>query len=176
MFDIIKNSLKKGLVTQKVVVPEEIRSQKFESLGEELRKTIHAWYGRSLHVREVDTGSCSACESELIALSNPLYDIQRFGIDFVASPRHADALIVTGPVSKNMALALKKTFAAVPEPKFIISVGDCACKGGIFAQSYYTVNDISSIIGPVSLHIPGCPPEPLVIIQYLLTFLKQRSS
>ncbi len=172
MFDIIKNSLKKGLVTQKVIVPEEIRSQEFGSLGEELRKTIHALYGRSLHIREVDTGSCGACESELIALSNPLYDIQRFGIDFVASPRHADVLMVTGPVSKNMAFALKKTFDVVPDPKFVISVGDCGCNGGIFAQSYYTVNDIQSIIGHVALHIPGCPPEPLVIIQHLLAFLK----
>ncbi|HNX80745.1 MAG TPA: NADH-quinone oxidoreductase subunit NuoB [Candidatus Omnitrophota bacterium] len=174
MFDIIKNSFKKGLVTQKIVLPEEIRSQEFESCGLELRKTIDALYGRSLHLREVDTGSCGACESELGALSNPLYDIQRFGIDFVASPRHADALIVTGPVSKNMVLALKKTFDAMPGPKFVITVGSCTCKGGVFAQSYYTVNDISSIIGPVALHIPGCPPEPLVIMQYLLAFLKQR--
>ncbi len=175
MFDIIKNSLKKGLLTQKIVFSQELRPQELEFLGKELKEKILSLYGRSLHLREVDTGSCGACESEIIALNNPIYDIQRFGIDFVASPRHADALVVTGPVSKNMALALKKTFAAMPEPKFVISIGDCTSKAGIFAQSYYTVGDIESITGKTALHIPGCPPEPLVIIQQLLLFLKQSS-
>jgi Ni,Fe-hydrogenase III small subunit len=128
-----------------------------------------------LHLREVDTGSCGACESELIALSNPIYDIQRFGVDFVASPRHADALVVTGPVSRNMALALKKTFNSMPEPKFVITVGDCALKGGIFRDSYYAIGDIQSITGSVVLHIPGCPPEPIIILHNLISFLKQKS-
>ena len=173
MFDIIKNSLKKGLLTQPIKVPEGARSSEMEVLGKALKELILARYGRSLHLREVDTASCGACESELIALNNPIYDIQRFGVDFVASPRHADALVVTGPLSKNMVLALKKTFAAMPEPKFVITVGDCTCQGGMFAQSYYTVGDISSIIGHVAVHIPGCPPEPLVILQKLLLFLKK---
>ncbi|MFA6217803.1 MAG: hydrogenase [Candidatus Omnitrophota bacterium] len=172
MFNILKNSIKKGLVTQEVKLPEQARLQEVESLGKELKDVILALYGRSLHLREVDTGSCGACESELISLNNPLYDIQRFGIDFVASPRHADALVVTGPVSKNMVLALKKTFACVPEPKFVITIGDCACQGGVFAQSYYTANDIQAITGRVALHIPGCPPEPLVIMQQLLLYLR----
>ncbi len=175
MFNIIKNSLKKGLLTEKIVFSQELRPRELESFGQELKEKILSLFGRSLHLREVDTGSCGACESELIALNNPIYDIQRFGIDFVASPRHADALVVTGPVSKNMALALKKAFDAVPEPKFVITIGDCTANAGIFKQSYYTVGDIQSITGRVALHIPGCPPEPLVIIQQLLLFLNRRS-
>jgi len=127
-------------------------------------------FGRSLSIREVDAGSCGACESEVIALSNPLYDMQRFGIDIVASPRHADALLVAGPVSKNMALALKKTWDAMPAPKFAISLGDCALDGGLFKDSYYTERGVKNII-PVALHIPGCPPKPLDIIKALLVYL-----
>ena len=169
---ILKNSIKKGRVTMPLdpsgvaVLPE------MERLGEELKKTIHATFGRSFHIREVDTGSCGACESEIIACSNPLYDIQRFGIDFVASPRHADALLVTGPVSRNMELALKNTYEAMPEPKFVISLGDCAKGGGLFKDSYYTRGGVESAL-PVALHIPGCPPSPLAIIQALLSFLKE---
>lgn len=174
MFDILKNSLKKGLATREIKLSSEARLPEIESLGKDLKDVILARYGRSLHIREVDTGSCGACESELIALANPLYDIQRFGIDFVASPRHADALVVTGPVSMNMALALKKTFDCVPEPKFVITVGDCACKGGAFAGSYYIANDIQAITGRVALHIPGCPPEPRVIIEQLLLFFTHK--
>jgi len=115
--------------------------------------------------------SCGACESEIIASTNPLYDIQRFGIDFVASPRHADALLVTGPVSKNMVVALKKTFEAMPEPKFVISLGDCAYDGGVFKGSYYVENGVNNIL-PAALHIPGCPPKPIIIIKSLINFLK----
>lgn len=169
-FNILKNSIKKGRVTIRlgradVAVPPEV-----EKVGEELRKAIHAKFGRSFHIREVDTGSCGACESEIIACSNPLYDVQRFGIDFVASPRHADALLVTGPVSKNMELALKKTYDAMPEPKFVISLGDCAKGGGLFKSSYYTCSGVENVL-PVILHIPGCPPSPLMIMKALLAFL-----
>ena len=141
-----------------------------EKMGEELKKAIHAKFGRSLHIREVDTGSCGACESEIIACSNPLYDIQRFGIDFVASPRHADALLVTGPVSKNMETALKKTYLAMPDPKFVITCGDCSKCGGPFRDSYYTCDGVENVL-PVILHIPGCPPKPLTIIRVLLYFV-----
>jgi len=170
-FNILKNSLKKGKVTIEIdpaglVLPPEI-----EKMGEELKKTIHAKFGRSFHIREVDTGSCGACESEIIACSNPLYDIQRFGIDFVASPRHADALLVTGPVSKNMELALKKTYEAMPEPKFVITLGECAKDGGLFKDSYYTCAGVERVL-PVILHIPGCPPSPVTIIKSLLAFLR----
>lgn len=169
-FRIFKNSIEKGRVTLKldeagIVAPAEI-----ENIGRDLKRAIHAKFGRSFHIREVDTGSCGACESEIIACSNPLYDIQRFGIDFVASPRHADALLVTGPVSKNMALALKKTYEALPEPKFVITLGDCAKDGGVFKGSYYARDGVENIL-PVILHIPGCPPDPLTIMRSLLSFL-----
>lgn len=171
-FDILRNSLRKGRVTLNIgpvgmKLPDDI-----EKIGAELKETIHTKFGRSFHIREVDTGSCGACESEIIACSNPLYDIQRFGIDFTASPRHADALLVTGPVSRNMELALKKTYEAMPEPKFVISLGDCAKGGGLFKDSYYTRAGVENIL-PVTLHIPGCPPDPSTIIKTLLAFLRK---
>ncbi|MDD5738164.1 MAG: NADH-quinone oxidoreductase subunit B family protein [Candidatus Omnitrophica bacterium] len=138
-------------------------------MGAELRERIKERLGRSFHIREVDTGSCGACESEIISATNPIYDIQRFGIDFVASPRHADALLVTGPVSKNMAVALRKTYEAMPEPKFVITLGDCAKDGGAFKDSYYTAGGVKEVL-PVDFHIPGCPPSPEDIIKALLAF------
>ena len=168
---ILKNSIVKGRVALPLDSAGFATLLEIESLGRELKRIIHANFGRSLHIREVDTGSCGACESEIIACSNPLYDIQRFGIDFVASPRHADALLVTGPVSRNMELALKKTYEAMPEPKFVISLGDCAKNGGLFKDSYYTLGGVGNVL-PVTLHIPGCPPNPLVIMRTLVSFLK----
>ena len=145
-------------------------NHEIEKMGEELKAKIHAKFGRSFHIRQVDTGSCGACLSEIIACSNPLYDIQRLGIDFVASPRHADALLVTGPVSRNMELALRKTYEAMPEPKFVITLGDCAKDGSLFRDSYYTCGGVGKIL-PVTLHIPGCPPSPSTSIKALLAFL-----
>ena len=169
---ILKNSIVKGRVTLPLDPAGIAASPEIESLGAELRTMIHMNFGRSFHIREVDTASCGACESEIIACSNPLYDIQRFGIDFVASPRHADALLVTGPVSRNMELALRKTYDAMPEPKFVISLGDCAKGGDLFKESYYTCGGVENVL-PVTLHIPGCPPSPLVIMRTLLSFLKK---
>lgn len=171
MLNIFKNSLKKGLLTRPietngVVIPEEL-----QTIGCELKTLIYQRFRRSLHIREVDTGSCGACESEIIATTNPIYDIQRFGVDFVASPRQADALLVTGPVSRNMLLALKKTYEAMPEPKFIITLGECAFDGGAFKESYYVLGAVKDIL-PVVLHIPGCPPTPISIILHILSFLK----
>ncbi len=143
-----------------------------EAAGKELRESIQKRFGRSLYIREVDTGSCGACESEIISTTNPIYDIQRFGVNFVASPRHADALMVTGPLSKNMMTALAKTYEAMPDPKLIITVGDCAINGGAFRGSYYIEGGIGSLL-PVTLRIPGCPPNPTIIIQSLLAFLKK---
>ena len=143
-----------------------------ESAGGELELAIRAKFSRSLNIREVDTGSCAGCESEIISATNPIYDLQRFGISFVASPRHADALLVTGPVSRNMLIALKKTYAAMADPKFVITLGDCAFDGGVFKESYYIAGPVKDIL-PVTLHIPGCPPSPLAIIKSLLAFLKQ---
>ena len=172
MFEIIKNRLCKGVVTRSLKDMNFERSPEVESLGKELKREIYNRFGRSFHIREVDTGSCGGCESEIIAMTNPIYDIQRFGVDFVASPRHADALLVAGPVSKNMALALKKTYDAMPEPKYVITLGECATDGGKFKDSYYVENGVKNII-PVSIHIPGCPPEPATIIKYLLALLKK---
>ncbi|MFH0791228.1 MAG: NADH-quinone oxidoreductase subunit B family protein [Candidatus Omnitrophota bacterium] len=167
MYNILKNRILKGVVTRHI---EPELSREIEQLGRELKLLIQKKFGRSLHIREVDTGSCGACESEIISANNPVYDLQRFGINFTASPRHADALMVTGPVSKNMLTALKKTYDAMPEPKFVITAGDCALDGGIFKNSYYVEGGVGEII-PVILHIPGCPPSPLTIIKSLLTFL-----
>jgi Ni,Fe-hydrogenase III small subunit len=170
MINIIKTRLKKGIVTN-FIEPETDLKIMADKLGAELKSEIMKKFGRSFCLREVDTGSCGACESEIIATTNPIYDVQRFGIDFVASPRHADALLVTGPVSKNMELALKRTYEAMPDPKLVITLGDCALDGGMFKDSYYVKNGVSKIL-PVALHIPGCPPKPIEIIQAILTFLK----
>lgn len=174
MLNIFKTRLLKGVVTERID-PEKPGTAAgvdpvVDKLGAELRAVIRKRFGRSLHIREVDTGSCGACESEIIACNNPLYDIQRFGINFVASPRHADCLLVTGPVSKNMVLALKRTWDAMPEPKFVITCGACALDGGPFKDAYYVENGVSRIL-PVALHIPGCPPGPRTIIRSLLAFL-----
>ncbi len=168
MKNILNNRISKGIVT----IPIGERCEGIDLLGKELKARIREKFGRSFHIREVDTGSCGACESEIIATTNPIYDIQRFGIDFVASPRHADALLVTGPVSKNMALALRRTYEAMPEPKFVITLGDCALDGGVFKNSYYVAGGVKQIL-PVDLHIPGCPPSPAQIIRFLLALLSK---
>jgi len=170
--NILKNSIKKGRVTIPLSLSESACPPDVEKMRQELKNLIHAKFGRSLHIREIDTGSCCACESEIIACSNPIYDIQRFGIDFVASPRHADILLVTGPISRNMELALQKTYEAMPEPKFVITVGECATNGGLFRDSYYTRSGVKNIL-PVVLHIPGCPPSPQKIITYLQLFIQK---
>ena len=123
--------------------------------------------GRSLSIREVDAGSCNGCELEIHALNNAYYDVERFGLRFVASPRHADVLMVTGPVTKNMRDALERTYHATPNPKWVIAIGDCARDGGCFAGSYAVVGGVSQVV-PVDLHIPGCPPAPTRILQGLL--------
>jgi Ni,Fe-hydrogenase III small subunit len=127
--------------------------------------------GRSLAIREVDAGSCNGCELEIHALNNAFYDLERFGIRFVASPRHADVLLVTGPVTKNMRTALTRTYAATPEPKWVVAVGDCAFDGGVFAASYAVDSGVSSLL-PVDLHIRGCPPSPEQLLRGLLTLLQ----
>jgi Ni,Fe-hydrogenase III small subunit len=168
MIYILKNRILKGVLSRNIDLGI---SREVESAGRQLKTLIRRKFGRSLHIRQVDTGSCGACESEITAANNPIYDLQRFGVNFVASPRHADALLVTGPVSRNMLLALKKTYASMPEPKFVITAGECALDGGVFKESYYTHGAVDDIL-PVSLHIPGCPPDPLTIIKELLKFLR----
>jgi Ni,Fe-hydrogenase III small subunit len=127
--------------------------------------------GRSLSIREVDAGSCNGCELEIHALNNAFYDLERFGLRFVASPRHADVLLVTGPVTKNMREALERTYNATPNPKWVIAVGDCAVDGGIFARSYAVSGAVSNIV-PVDLNIRGCPPRPLDLLKGLLAILE----
>jgi Ni,Fe-hydrogenase III small subunit len=129
--------------------------------------------GRSLSIREVDAGSCNACELEINALSNAYYDLERFGLHFVASPRHADVLLVTGPVAKNMREALIRTYNATPAPKWVIAVGDCAVDGGLFADSYACVGGVENVI-PVDLRIRGCPPTPTQLLQGLLALLDRQ--
>ena len=169
MINILKIRILKGVVTRHI---DSKLADQIESSGNELKILIIKQFGRSLYIREVDTGSCAACESEIISANNPIYDLQRFGINFVASPRHADALLVTGPVSKNMLIALKKTYEAMPEPKFVITCGDCALNCGLFKGSYYVEGAVKDIL-PVALHIPGCPPSPTTIMQTLLMFLQK---
>jgi Ni,Fe-hydrogenase III small subunit len=130
--------------------------------------------GRSLSIREVDAGSCNGCELEIHALNNAIYDIERFGIRFVASPRHADVLLVTGPLTLNMREALQRTYAATPAPKWVVAVGDCAINGGVFAGSYAVANGIGGAV-PVDLTIAGCPPEPARLLTGLLTLLEASS-
>ena len=127
--------------------------------------------GRSLAIREVDAGSCNGCELEIHALNNAFYDLERFGFSFVASPRHADVLMVTGPVTKNMREALERTYNATPDPKWVVAVGNCAFDGGMFAGSYAVAGGVSAVI-PVDLHIKGCPPSPVALLSGLLTLLE----
>jgi Ni,Fe-hydrogenase III small subunit len=127
--------------------------------------------GRSLAIREVDAGSCNGCELEIHALNNVFYDLERFGLRFVASPRHADVLLVTGPVTKNMREALERTWRATPDPKWVVAVGDCAVDGGLFAGSYACVGGVSEVV-PVDLHVRGCPPSPTALLRGLLALLE----
>ncbi len=134
-----------------------------EIMGQRLNEKINNMFGRSLHIREVDAGSCNACEVEVTALSNPIYDMERFGVHIVASPRHADMLLVTGPVTRNMELALLKTYNATPSPKLVAAMGSCACNGGTFGDTYASGGGVDKFI-LVDVYIPGCPPRPQAVI------------
>ncbi len=144
------------------------RPSSLQSIGSELKARIDKVLGRSLHVREVDAGSCNGCEVEIVGLNSPVYDIERFGIHFVASPRHADLLLVTGPVSRNMELALRKTYDAMPAPRLVVAVGACGCSGGIFGQNYASLGGVDKVV-PVDVYIPGCPPNPHALLHGILT-------
>ena len=128
--------------------------------------------GRSLSIREVDAGSCNGCELEIHALSNVFYDLERFGLRFVASPRHADVLLVTGPVTHNMREALERTYRATPDPKWVVAAGDCACDGGVFAGGYACIGAVSKVV-PVDLHIRGCPPTPTALLKGLIALVEE---
>ena len=155
-----------------VIEDRDIPDESYEIIGKELQRKIKNMFGKSLNIREVDAGSCNACDYEINALNNPFNDIERFGIHFVASPRHADLLLVTGTATRNMELALVKTYNATPDPKLVIAVGACACSGGIFRDNYATRNGIDCIV-PVDVYIPGCPPRPQGILYGVLKAIER---
>ena len=172
MLRILGQSLRTGLVTE----PAPKRGDaELERIGVELRRCLAARFGRSLAIRQVDAGSCNGCELEIHALNNPYYDVERFGLYFVASPRHADALLVTGPVSRHMETALRRTASATPSPKLIIAAGTCACDGGEFGVSYASCGAVEKVL-PVDVKIQGCPPTPLDLMRGLLAAVEARSS
>ena len=146
-----------------------------EIIGSALSAEVRRLYGRSLHIREVDPGSCNGCEIEISGLNSPYYDLERFGLHFVASPRHADCLLVTGPVTRNMADPLRRTYEATPDPKFVVAVGDCAKDCGIFAGGYGVAGPVSSVV-PVDVIVSGCPPSPRAILAGILQAVQSRGS
>jgi Ni,Fe-hydrogenase III small subunit len=152
-----------GIVSEPAPAPDpQLR------VREILHERIRTLLGRALCIRHVDAGSCNGCELEIHALNNPIYNIEGLGIKFVASPRHADLLLVTGPVANNMRAALQSTYAAMPDPKIVVAVGDCGCTGGIFGESYASSGRVSNVIA-VNVAVPGCPPSPTRILQGILT-------
>ncbi|MDD5028296.1 MAG: NADH-quinone oxidoreductase subunit B family protein [Rhodoferax sp.] len=169
MWKVVKQIAKSGIRTEAAPDIGETAQLEASRIQQELLDIL----GQALTIREVDTGSCNGCELEINALGNPYYNIEGLGIKFVASPRHADLLLVTGPVSRNMETALKRTYDAVPEPKLVVAVGDCACDGGIFGESYATCGRVANVI-PVDLSVPGCPPPPLEILRGILLAVRRR--
>ncbi|MGB3022159.1 MAG: NADH-quinone oxidoreductase subunit B family protein [Methyloceanibacter sp.] len=164
---LLKNLMRNALTE----APPAVDDAALAELAANLDRAAKRRLGRSLAIREVDAGSCNACELEIHALNNAFYDLERFGLRFVASPRHADVLLVTGPVTKNMREALERTYRATPDPKWVVAVGDCAADGGIFAGSYAVVGGVSEVV-PVDLHIRGCPPSPEQLLKGLLALLE----
>jgi Ni,Fe-hydrogenase III small subunit len=165
-------SLTHGPVTE---APPSADDTALAELAASLDRAARRRLGHSLAIREVDAGSCNGCELEIHALNNAFYDLERFGLRFVASPRHADVLLVTGPVTRNMRQALERTYAATPDPKWVVALGDCAFDGGIFSGSYAVTGGVSQVV-PVDLHIRGCPPSPVQILQGLLALLETQTS
>lgn len=164
---------RKGLIRQwNVERREELIAD--EALLDKTARKIRAILGGALNIRQLDAGSCNGCEAEIVALTNPYYDLERFGIHFVASPKHADMLLVTGPVTRNMAEAVKRTYAATPSPKLVVAVGACGVSGGIFSGSHAVVGSVDSVI-PVDGYIPGCPPTPAMLLTGILHVLRGRN-
>ncbi len=167
---LLTKILKTPVVTERSPLPAS--GEELEFVGEEIKARARRLFGRSLHIREVDAGSCNGCELEITALSNPYYDMERFGLHLVASPRHADCLLVTGPVTRNMAEPLRRTYEATPDPKIVIAVGDCAFDCGVYKNSYAVIGGVQQVI-PVNLFIRGCPPEPVDILRGILSALQR---
>ena len=164
MIRILHQIFRTGVVTEPL--PMEVEAEVCE-IGSQLEEAIRKRFRRSLTIRQVDAGSCNGCELEIHAMNNAVYNCERFGINFTASPRFADMLLVTGPVSVNMEIALKRVYNATPHPKIVVAVGDCGCDGGIFGESYASLGRVANVI-PVDAHIPGCPPRPVDLLAGLL--------
>lgn len=165
------DNVMQGALTEAAPKPDEAG---LAELAQSVNRAARAKLGRSLSIRQVDAGSCNGCELEIHALSNAFYDLERFGLRFVASPRHADVLMVTGPVTKNMREALLRTYNATPDPKWVVAVGTCAVDGGLFAASSAVAGGVKDVV-PVDLHIPGCPPNPRQLLAGLLALLQKAS-
>ena len=170
----MRRTLFEGLRRPLTEALPETNNAELSELAAKVDRAARRRLGRSLSIREVDAGSCNGCELEIHALANAFYDLERFGLRFVASPRHADVLLVTGPVTQNMRQALARTYDATPDPKWVVAVGDCAVDGGIFAGSYAVIGGVNHVV-PVDLHVRGCPPRPLELLNGLLVILKRQS-
>jgi Ni,Fe-hydrogenase III small subunit len=171
MWNIVKQIVRTGIRTEGPPKVDDAPGPETERIQREVLQIL----GRALAIRQVDAGSCNGCELEINALNNPYYNIEGLGIKFVASPRHADMLLVTGPVSRNMEMALKRTYDATPDPKLVVAVGDCGCTGGIFGENYASCGRVSNVI-PVDLAVPGCPPAPVEILRGILTAVRRSSA
>jgi Ni,Fe-hydrogenase III small subunit len=170
----MRKILFKSLVERPLTEPApQLDDPEIVALARQIESAAHLKLGRGLSIREIDAGSCNGCELEIHALGNAFYDLERFGLRFVASPRHADVLLVTGPVTKNMHEALLRTYTATPAPKWVVTAGDCALDGGLFAGGYACIGGVSVAI-PVDLHIPGCPPAPITLLKGLLALMTNR--
>ena len=163
MYQTIKQIMKSGILTE---TPPEA-DDALRVTAQRLRNEVLKLFSGALSIRHVDAGSCNGCELEIHALANPYYNLEGLGIHFVASPRHADLLLVTGPVSRHMETALKRTYEATPEPKLVVALGDCGCTGGIFGESYASLGRVANVI-PVDVEVPGCPPSPVALLQGIL--------
>jgi Ni,Fe-hydrogenase III small subunit len=168
MIRILKQILRTGIVTEPLPA---VTDPEIEKIHTELAEAVRRRFRGSLAIRQVDAGSCNGCELEIHAMNNPLYNCERFGIHFTASPRFADLLLVTGPVARNMEIALQRTYDAAPAPKLVVAVGDCGCTGGIFGESYASLGAVDRVI-PVDARIPGCPPTPTALLQGILKAIK----
>jgi Ni,Fe-hydrogenase III small subunit len=168
MLRILHQIFRTGIVTEPL--PTEIEAE-VVAIGAQLEEAIRRKFHRSLTIRQIDAGSCNGCELEIHAMTNAIYNCERFGIHFTASPRFADMLLVTGPVSVNMEIALKRTYAATPNPKIVVAVGDCGCDGGIFGESYASLGRVENVI-PVDAQIPGCPPRPVDLLLGILKVIE----
>ena len=164
MYLTLRQILRTGILSEKPPAIDEA----LRVTAQRLQKAVLRRFEGALSIRHVDAGSCNGCELEINALGNPYYNLEGLGIHFVASPRHADMLLVTGPVSKNMEVALRRTYDATPDPKLVVAIGDCGCTGGVFGESYASCGRVSNVI-PVDVAVPGCPPNPFAIMQGILT-------